>query len=196
MTSKYPILPTSTSAFRLPFQVPPPFPLEDKQLSTRLNSRLYKNEPRVPVQEGELYQMFTDGGSRGNPGVSGCGFVIYSQSMEVVFKGSARLPDCTNNQAEYMGLLYGLKQATNLRIKNLHCFMDSLLIVQQCAGKFQVKDRKLAKLREEVRKEIAKLDEFQIRHVLRDQNRVADALANEAMDFKSSTDLLVPSLTL
>ena len=92
---------------------------------------------------------------------------------------------CTNNQAEYDGLIKGLTWITsNLREVNLNIYMDSLLIVKQIAGEFKVKNSVLKEKHSKTMKYLERIDSYKIHHVTRNYNEQADELANLAMDKK------------
>jgi len=87
--------------------------------------------------------VYTDGGSRGNPGPSAAGFVILTMEEEVLFEGGKYLGITTNNQAEYQAVKLGLEKARELGARSVRFRMDSLLIVNQMLGLYQVKNRDL-----------------------------------------------------
>jgi ribonuclease HI len=130
-----------------------------------------------------------DGGSRGNPGVSGAGAVIYSiqndgiipfkelHSTTTLLTGTA-----TNNQAEYTGLIIGLELAKKHGYKHIRIQGDSNLIVNQINGKFKCKSKNLTDLYTKAKRLVDEFDEVTISHIYRDKNKRADELANEAMD--------------
>ena len=88
----------------------------------------------------------------------------------------------TNNFAEYSGLLGALTYALKHGYKALKVFSDSELMVKQIKGQYKVKNPTLQELHGKATKMIRELDTFEIRHVLREKNRDADRLANQAMD--------------
>lgn len=89
----------------------------------------------------------------------------------------------TNNQAEYHALIEGLKAVKAWTPDRLEIFLDSKLVVEQVKGQYRIKDPDLQKLHAEA---IRLLDgmSFEISHVVRDENRGADHLANMAIDAK------------
>jgi ribonuclease HI len=123
-----------------------------------------------------------DGGARGNPGPSGYGVVIQDPSGRKVRELSEYLGHRTNNYAEYQGLLAALRYAQENSVKALKVISDSELMVRQMKGIYKVKHPELRKLYEEAQQLVRKLDHFEICHALREHNREADRLANEAMD--------------
>ncbi len=141
-----------------------------------------------------IIQLYTDGGSRGNPGPAGYGFVVKtnSQSGAVNFlkKCGDYLGFATNNQAEYHGLLAGLGWLldNHYQDSNLTVFMDSLLVVNQLNGKFKVKNPQLKPLWRQAQTLLHQFTIFNLKHIPRNQNVLADRLANLAMDRQSRVE--------
>ena len=125
---------------------------------------------------------YTDGGSRGNPGPSGYGVVILGEDGRVLGELSEFLGMRTNNVAEYSGLLAALEFALANGHPRLRVVSDSELMVKQMRGQYRVQSPDLRPLYEEAKRRIARLEAFQIEHVLRGKNKKADELANQAMD--------------
>jgi len=140
---------------------------------------LFAESPRKVVP---AHTAHIDGGARGNPGPSGYGVVIHDPSGSKVAELSEYLGHHTNNYAEYQGLLAVLRYAVEHGIKALKVISDSELMVRQMKGIYKVKNPDLRKLYEEAQPLVRRLDYFEIRHALREQNVDADRLANEAMD--------------
>jgi ribonuclease HI len=128
------------------------------------------------------YTAHVDGGARGNPGPAGYGAVITDPHGKKVAELSEYLGHHTNNYAEYQGLLGVLRYAIEHEIAALHVVSDSELMVRQMNGIYKVKNPDLRKLYDEAKQLAARLDQFQIRHALREHNQTADRLANLAMD--------------
>jgi len=124
----------------------------------------------------------SDGGARGNPGPAGYGVVIQDQSGHKIAHLSEYLGHQTNNFAEYQGLIAALEYALQHGPKALKVISDSELLVRQIKGIYKVKNATLQDLHGRARELIAQLDWFSIGHALREHNREADRLANEAMD--------------
>jgi probable phosphoglycerate mutase len=123
-----------------------------------------------------------DGGARGNPGPAGYGVVIHDASGRKIAELSEYLGHQTNNYAEYQGLLAALRYALANGISSLRVISDSELMVRQMKGIYKVRHPELRKLYDEAQQLVRQLDHFEIRHALREHNRDADRLANEAMD--------------
>ena len=123
-----------------------------------------------------------DGGARGNPGPAGYGVVIEDAAGQTVAELSKFLGHQTNNYAEYSGLLAALEYALAHGSKALEVISDSELLVKQINGQYKVRSPILLDLYQRAKALIARLDWFNIHHVLRGKNKEADALANRAMD--------------
>ena len=122
-----------------------------------------------------------DGGSRGNPGPAGYGVRIEQEDGTVVdLKQSLGM--CTNNVAEYNGLVAALRWAVEHGVTALHIRSDSELLVKQMRGEYRVKNPGLQPLYEEARALVRQIGRVKFEHVRREFNKDADRLANEAMD--------------
>src|SRR6266853_5389132 len=124
----------------------------------------------------------SDGGARGNPGPAGYGVVIQDEAGRKVAALSQYLGHQTNNFAEYQGLIAALEYAIEHGHKALKLVSDSELLVRQIKGIYKVKNATLQELHGRAKQLIAQLDWFSIDHALREHNREADDLANQAMD--------------
>ena len=126
----------------------------------------------------DKYEMYFDGCSKGNPGRAGAGSVIYKNSNELFANSLFVSDNDTNNVAEYTGLIMGLEDAIKNNIKDLIVKGDSLLVIQQMNGKYQVKSDNLIKLYKRA-KELEKcFTSIQYYHVYRKDNKRADELSN------------------
>src|SRR5580704_15126420 len=131
---------------------------------------------------GESIVAYCDGGSRGNPGPAGFGVYIQDSAGNVLAELSQFLGKHTNNFAEYSALLAALQFAIANGHRALRVVSDSELMVKQIKGQYRVNSPELRPLYDEAKRRIARLDHFQIQHVLREKNQRADRLANLAMD--------------
>jgi ribonuclease HI len=127
-------------------------------------------------------RLFTDGAARGNPGPAGAGAVIVNPDGHIVAKVGKFLGEETNNVAEYMGLIIGLKRAKAMGIKELDVFADSELLVKQLSGDYAVKAEHLKPLHEEARRLLEGFSAIEVRHIPREENAQADAMSNRAID--------------
>ena len=152
--------------------------------------------PVISVEPGEQKEgahvgyatIYTDGGSRGNPGPSGIGYYIIGSDGHEIKRGGEFLGFSTSRLAEYYGLKEGLEQALQLGLKEVNFRSDNLMMVNQLNGVYPVKNADLLQVHEDVLKLITKFDSFSIMHVPREQNRIADAEANRAMDEHARVD--------
>ncbi|MDE1155913.1 MAG: ribonuclease HI family protein [Acidobacteriaceae bacterium] len=135
----------------------------------------------APSGEGWL-AAHCDGGSRGNPGPAGYGAVIVAPNGEKLAELSDFLGVCSNNVAEYRGLLATLAWVQQHGYRRLRVVSDSLLMVNQINGRYKVNSPDLRPLWEQARQLIRGFEGFEISHALRHKNKDADRLANEAMD--------------
>lgn len=128
-------------------------------------------------------QLYADGGSRGNPGPSASGFVILDMSDNVLYAEGVYLGITTNNQAEYQALKLGLEAALEkFRAREVHVYMDSMLVVNQMKHIFKVKNRDLWPIHDASAKLVAKFRKVNFDHVPRELNKLADAEVNKALD--------------
>jgi ribonuclease HI len=129
-------------------------------------------------------RLYCDGASRGNPGPAGAGAVIVSPEGHIVAKVGKFLGEETNNVAEYMGLILGLKRAKAMGIKELEVLADSELVVKQVKGEYAVKAEHLAPLHAEAVALFKAFDQIEIRHIPREENTAADEMSNRAIDLR------------
>lgn len=140
------------------------------------------------MPEQGLLVIYADGGSRGNPGPAGAGAHL-SLDGQTVAEVSKYLGVATNNVAEYTGLLIGIETALEMGFKRVEVRMDSELVVKQMIGVYKVKNEDLQTLFRKADTLALRFAEFKIVHVKRAYNKVADRLANQAMDLAEKTEL-------
>lgn len=146
-------------------------------LSDKTHKNVVMDTPKIVKA-----MLYADGGSRGNPGPSASGFAILTMTGEIVVKKGVYLGVTTNNQAEYQALRLGLDEASKMGIKEIHVFMDSLLVINQMLGIFKVKNRDLWPIHESIKLLASKFDNIYYKHVPRELNKLADSAVNEALD--------------
>lgn len=127
-------------------------------------------------------KLFTDGGSRGNPGPSASGYVLMDKDDNVIKKSGIYLGITTNNQAEYQALKLGLEEAQKLGARDVDVYLDSLLVVNQMKGIFKVKNRDLWPIHEAIKEQVKQFKKVSFTHVPRLMNKLADAEVNETLD--------------
>ncbi|MFI5282919.1 MAG: ribonuclease HI family protein [Candidatus Dormibacterales bacterium] len=130
----------------------------------------------------KVLRLFTDGASRGNPGPAGLGVVI-EDDKGLRLRGLHRwLAQTTNNEAEYHGLIEGLKAVTEWKPDRLEVYLDSKLVVEQVNGRWKIKEARLAPLLKQAVELLHGFPEWEVKHIEREKNKGADALANMAID--------------
>jgi ribonuclease HI len=134
----------------------------------------------------EALRLHVDGASRGNPGEAGFGVHACGADGRELASLFGYLGKATNNVAEYQGLLHGLRWALAQGAGEVEVFSDSELLVRQLAGRYRVKNPGLLPLFREAQSLLAQFARARVSHVPRERNRQADALANRAVDTKST----------
>ncbi len=131
-------------------------------------------------------KAFTDGGSRGNPGDGACAAAIFDEKGALVREEGRYLGHCTNNFAEYNGLILALSVARDLGAAALEVFSDSELLVKQFNGEYRIKDPALRGLMDEIKKESRAFKSLTVSHVRREANAHADSLVNAILDARAA----------
>lgn len=127
------------------------------------------------------YEMYFDGCSKGNPGLSGAGSVIYKNGEEIWANSYFVSDSATNNVAEYFGLIRGLKRALKMNIRSLIIKGDSQLIIKQMKGEYQVKSECMIELYNIAKELETQFENISYEHVYRKYNKRADQLSNEGL---------------
>jgi ribonuclease HI len=127
-------------------------------------------------------KLYTDGGSRGNPGDSACAFVICNMDGTVVEKSGYYMGMATNNQAEYYGFKKGLERARELGIDKVQLYSDSQLVVNQMNGFYKVRNQELAPLHQDVTQLANSFEKVTFTYVPRELNKIADKEVNRILD--------------
>lgn len=128
--------------------------------------------------------MYTDGGSRGNPGPAAIG--VYIETLDK--KYGECIGNRTNNDAEYEALIFGLHKIKSLLGKdkskksNIHCYLDSELVVKQLNHEYKLKEPRIQQYFIEIWNLMLEFGDVVFEHIRREQNKVADAMVNEALD--------------
>ena len=127
-------------------------------------------------------RVYSDGAARGNPGPAGAGAVLVEPNGQVVDRIGKYLGIQTNNFAEYMGLLLGLRRVKELGVQEVEVYADSELMIRQLAGRYQVKSASLRPLYEEALELLNGFSRVKLVHVPREMNSAADEMSNRAID--------------
>ncbi|OIO20101.1 MAG: ribonuclease H [Candidatus Magasanikbacteria bacterium CG_4_10_14_0_8_um_filter_32_14] len=129
--------------------------------------------------------IYTDGGSRGNPGPSATGIVIKNEEGQNVASYGEFLGVQTNNFAEYMAIISGLKKAKELGADEVDCIVDSKLVCEQLNRNWKVKEPTIQKLFIQAWNALQQFKKFKIKHILRAGNKEADREVNKVLDIHS-----------
>jgi ribonuclease HI len=127
-------------------------------------------------------RLFTDGGSRGNPGPAAYAFVLEAEDGTVLDARGEAIGIATNNVAEYSALVAGLERAIEAGVGELEVVSDSELMVKQMRGEYKVKNRALQDLFLDASRLARKVGGVTYTAVRREHNELADSLVNEALD--------------
>lgn len=130
--------------------------------------------------------LYSDGGSRNNPGPAAAGWLVKNKEGELLKKGGRFLGQATNNEAEYQALIEGLKEALNLEPQSLTCFLDSSLVVNQLNGTFKIKEARLKELVFKVKSLEKNFEEVYYQYIPREQNKEADEIVNQILNRNES----------
>ncbi len=134
----------------------------------------------------EKIVMYTDGGSRGNPGPAAVGVWIETLGK----KFGECIGEKTNNEAEYEALILGLQKTkvllgkTKAKQTELECFLDSELVVKQLTHKYKLKEERIQKYFIEIWNLMLDFGKVSFFHVPREKNKIADEMVNFALDEK------------
>lgn len=146
----------------------------------------FLNKDKKKKNNKNIWQVFVDGASRGNPGKAGAGVFIKKNNSIFLKKGFC-LGIKTNNQAEYLALTlaaYFISKSDNSNAK-VNFTSDSELLVKQMNGIYKVKNPKIKKIKYLIDLLIKNI-KTSFKHVLREKNKIADQLANEGINKKNS----------
>ena len=140
--------------------------------------------------------IYTDGGARNNPGPAAIGVVIQKQG-QTFKKYSEFIGEATNNEAEYQAVVFALKKAKLLFGKKktkemeIELYSDSELIVKQLIHEYKIKESNLQPLFIKVWNLTLDFKQVNFKHILREKNKEADELVNQALDAEERTQVLL-----
>jgi ribonuclease HI len=136
--------------------------------------------------------VYTDGASRGNPGHASAGFVIQTSDGVIWYQGGVYLDKATNNVAEYMAVKLAfeklIKDFSHWLPAEIELRADSKLVIEQLAGRFKIRNPGLLPIYQQIKTLIPQLGEVSFTHVPREQNFLADGMANQALDTHLAQD--------
>ena len=126
--------------------------------------------------------LYADGAARGNPGPAGAGAALLTPDHHLIAEIAEPLGHATNNVAEYTALILGLEEAQRRGVTDIEVRMDSLLVVEQMNGRWKIKHPNMKPLAIRAGKLWSTFPTRSITHIPREQNALADALSNKAID--------------
>ena len=135
-------------------------------------------------------KIFTDGGSRGNPGPAASAFVVYDDVDSVVYQEGIFLGQKTNNEAEYEAVLAACKWLLANKKSDtstpIFWLLDSMLVVEQLNKHWKIKDARMQALASAIWQLLDELElKYSFKHIPREQNSAADKIVNETLDRQS-----------
>jgi phosphoribosylglycinamide formyltransferase-1 len=128
--------------------------------------------------------IYTDGGSRGNPGPAAAAFVLRDEAQNELAAQGFFLGEATNNYAEYSAIVKALEAAGKFAAGNVVIYCDSELAVRQINGHYKVKNENIRPLFEQVMELLCKFESWQVQFIPREKNQKADALVNRALNLQ------------
>lgn len=127
-------------------------------------------------------KIYTDGGSRGNPGPAAVGVVFKDEHNRTTEEFSDYIGETTNGQAEYQAIIFGLRKAKSLKYRKADVFMDSQFIVEQLNGRYKIKEEGIIPLFIKAWNLRLDFDEIKFHYIPREHNQEADKLVNMVLD--------------
>jgi len=146
----------------------------------------------LPAKGEQVLEIWTDGASRGNPGPASIGAVFGQRGGALLCGHAETIGRATNNSAEYQAVLRALLFARDWGVKRVQLNLDSELVARQLSGQYRVKSQDLMPFYRQVISLMRSLGDVRIRHVRRERNKLADQLANLALDGKAEGHGPVP----
>lgn len=129
-----------------------------------------------------MWFVYIDGASLGNPGRSGAGMVAVDEQGNELWRDSVHLGQMTNNMAEYEALIQALQRAITGSVDSITIYTDSLLVANQMNGVYKARNSEMQMYLQKALEMVKNLPHFEIHHIDREQNRVADRLAKQAAE--------------
>jgi ribonuclease HI len=127
------------------------------------------------------WHVYIDGACSGNPGESGAGIIAFDGSGNELYSASIYLGCMTNNMAEYEALIHALEKARESMVESIHVHTDSLLLANQINGIYKIKNACLREYVNRAKVIIRGFDHFSVKHIPREENRLADKLATKGV---------------
>ena len=161
--------------------------LQAVPFATGKQPSMYQHSDDV-VTTGQQVIIYSDGGSRGNPGPSAAGFVVMNEAGEVIAEGGAYLGVTTNNVAEYQAVYLGLEKAQELGFRTVDFRMDSQLVARQLNGVYTTRHDELSAINDRITELARQFDRVTFTHVRREYNQLADGVVNKILDQREAKE--------
>lgn len=120
-----------------------------------------------------------DGAASGNPGPAGIGMALFDRQGNEIHQWGCSIGEETNNVAEYLAMMEGLRRAADMDISSIRVLSDSQLLVRQINGQYKVRNVRLQELHAESMELLERFDEWDVEHVDRSENTVVDEIAKQ-----------------
>jgi len=144
--------------------------------------------------------IYTDGGSRGNPGPAAIGVIFTNEKGRVLKEYAQKIGRATNNEVEYEAVIFALQKAKLLfgkkKVKTMEVEIrtDSEFVAKQLNGQYKILDRKIEQLFLKTWNLKIDLGKIIFKHIPRSENREADKLVNRALDYKGERGVTLPGI--
>ena len=132
------------------------------------------------------FHVYTDGASKGNPGHAGLGIVIFNEEGEEIKRFKYYIGIATNNVAEYKAFICGLREALLLGARFVKLYSDSEFMVMQINGIYKVRSENIKLLYCLAKRFLTRFEKYEVYHIPRGQNQLADLLAKSAIKERHS----------
>ena len=130
----------------------------------------------------QILNVYTDGGSRGNPGPSSIGVVFEDEVGSLIWQKNQAIGNATNNEAEYQALIYAMKHVNRYHPEKIVFHSDSELMIRQMKGEYKIKEPEIQQLFLEAWNRKIDLNNVEFVLIPREQNRKADSLVNKILN--------------
>lgn len=137
---------------------------------------------KLPFLRPRKIVVYTDGAIRPKRGISGLGVIVKNGNGEILHWWSKRDGPLTNNEAEYAAVIFALERLRRIYVGEVDLYTDSLILVDQMRGRAATRAPGLRKAHAKTRALVTVYKRVRFHHIPRRRNRLADALANDAVD--------------
>lgn len=141
----------------------------------------------------EKIVVFTDGGSRGNPGPAAVGVYVETLGKKIC----QCIGNRTNNDAEYEALILALEKIKTIvgkekaKRSEIDCYLDSELVVKQLNHEYKLKEERIQAYFIKIWNLMLDYGKVTFTHIPREKNKIADALVNQALDEQNKQNCLI-----